>query len=50
MGQWNMGVGKGKGRGWVGGGSQGPGPLWFLAIAGQSRLSLASLQQELFLQ
>ena len=39
-----IGVGK------EGGGPQGPGPPWFLAIAGQSRPGLASLQQELFLQ
>ena len=39
---YNMGVGKGE--------PQGPGPPWFLAIAGQSRPGLASLQQELFLQ
>ena len=31
-------------------GLQEPGPPWFLAIAGQSRPGLASLQQELFLQ
>ena len=36
-----IGVGK------EGGGPQGPGPPWFLAIAGQSR---PGLQQELFLQ
>jgi len=34
----------------VGRGAQGPGAPWFLAIAGQSRPGLASLQQELFLQ
>jgi len=38
---------KGRGRG---GGAQGPGPPWFLAIAEQSRPGLASLQQESFLQ
>jgi len=37
-----MGVGKGR--------ATGARPPWFLAIAGQSRPGLASLQQELFLQ
>ena len=31
-------------------GKGGPGPPWFLVIAGQSRPGLASLQQESFLQ